>query len=250
MMKQKKKIAGVLAALLSTTALAGETGAHWGYTGDTGPDHWDQLSSAYEMCGKGKNQSPVNLEGMIEGELPPLKIRYKVAGQEVVNNGHTIQINYEPGSTLSVGGKHYELKQVHFHAPSENQIRGESFAMEAHYVHADESGNLAVLALMIEEGHENQALAKAWKFMPDKAGDRHVLSRAFSAKALLPEDEEFEYFRYNGSLTTPPCSEGVVWMVLKDRVQASAEQIEAFAHVMHHPNNRPVQPVNSRLIVK
>ncbi len=249
---KKTMIPLVLTGLISGSAIASGTGAEWGYTGENGPDNWDKLSSAYEMCGKGRNQSPVNLTDMIEGDLPPLELRYQRDGREIVNNGHTIQINYAPGSTLSVAGKAYELKQLHFHAPSENQIGGESFPMEAHFVHADAAGNLAVLALMIEEGYENKALKNAWSHMPEKAGENLALSKPFNASELLPsyDDDELEYYRFNGSLTTPPCSEGVVWMVLKETVQASADQIEKFAHIMHHPNNRPVQPINARVIVQ
>jgi carbonic anhydrase len=222
--------------------------AHWGYSGEEGPAHWGDLNPKYVACKAGRNQTPIDVSGMVEAELPALVIDYKAnGGQEVVNNGHTIQVNYAPGSTITVDGVAFELLQFHFHSPSENHVEGKSYPMEAHFVHKDKDGNLAVLALMYEEGAENPELQKAWGEMPQEEG-KQALGNAVSAQALLPSSTD--YYRFNGSLTTPPCSEGVRWLMLKATSTASHEQIEAFKSVMHHPNNRPLQPLNSRVILK
>ncbi|GAB6039732.1 carbonic anhydrase family protein [Endothiovibrio diazotrophicus] len=225
---------------------AASGGAPWGYSGEEGPEHWGQLSPDYHLCGTGRNQSPVDLGGFIQAELPPLALHYQAGGTRVVNNGHTIKVDYAPGSTLQVNGRPYELKQFHFHSPSENLIAGDSFPMEMHLVHADADGNLAVIGVMFEEGEANAELAKAWAAMPDHRGSAAPAS-TIDVNGLLPADRD--YFRYNGSLTTPPCSEGVTWLVMKHTATASKAQIEAFQHVMHHPNNRPVQPINARTIL-
>jgi len=173
---------------------------------------------------------------------------YQAGGNEMLNNGHTIQVNYGAGSGITVDGVEFALKQFHFHAPSENHIDGISYPMEAHLVHADKDGHLAVIAVMFEEGAENAALAGIWPDMPANAGDSQALASAFDVSKLLPENRD--YYRFNGSLTTPPCTEGVRWLVMKTPVSASKDQVEAFTHMLHHPNNRPVQPVNARVILK
>lgn len=232
---------------MTSIVLAGEK-IHWGYSGPEGPEHWGKLDPAYAACSEGKNQSPVNLTEMIESELPPITINYHPGGYEILNNGHTIQVNYTLGCTITANGHEFELKQFHFHSPSENTIEGSSYPMEAHFVHADKGGNLAVIAVMFEVGGKNKELEKAWSHMPKNSSEKYELPQSVDAKNLLPNDPE--YYRFNGSLTTPPCSEGVWWFVMKSFNTASKEQINKFAHVMHHPNNRPVQPINARVILK
>jgi carbonic anhydrase len=245
---KKTMLPSLLAALLaSATAQAGDK-PHWGYTGHEGPAHWGELSADYALCASGKNQSPVDLRGIVEGELPPLAIDYRKGGYEVVNNGHTIQVNYAPGSTLTVGGHSFELKQFHFHAPSENTIEGRSYPMEAHFVHADAQGNLAVVAVLYEAGEADAELKKVWQRMPHEAGASESLPEQVDAAALVSGD--LDYYRFNGSLTTPPCSEGVTWIVLKTHPAVSVQQVERFAHTMHHDNNRPVQPLNARVVIQ
>ena len=233
--------------VITGTAISGEH-AHWGYSGDTGPEQWGTMDEHFSVCDTGKNQSPINLTHMTRAKLPPLAVKYQAGGNEVVNNGHTIQVNYEPGNLLNIDGHIYELKQFHFHSPSENTINGHSFPMEAHFVHADKEGNLAVMSVMFIAGNFNPELEKAWAVMPEKAGDKQAIKQPVDARYLLPQRPD--YYRFNGSLTTPPCSEGVTWVVLKDAQTASAEQIKHFQQVMQHPNNRPVQPVNARLIAR
>ena len=224
------------------------SGAHWTYSGQEGPEHWGELDAKFTACSDGKNQSPVNLTNMFESTLPPIQISYKSGGHEILNNGHTIQINYTGGSTISLDGHAYELKQFHFHAPSENTIEGHSYAMEAHFVHTDKQGNLMVVAVMFEVGEYNAELEKAWSHMPEQAGEKHQIQSKVDANDLLPNDRD--YYRYDGSLTTPPCSEGVIWVVMKQVENASKQQIEKFMHTMHYNNNRPIQPVNARVILK
>lgn len=248
-MKKSSVLASlVTAATLASSAATAAGGMHWSYSGDEGPAHWGELAPEFATCSSGRNQSPIDLTGMIEGELPGLEVRYEANGGETVNNGHTIQVNYAPGSDMTVGGKSFELKQFHFHSPSENTIGGRSYPMEAHFVHAGKDGNLAVVAVMFEIGQHNTELEKVWAQMPMEAGQETVLDEAVDAGILLPDDHA--YYRFNGSLTTPPCSEGVGWFVLKSFAIASEEQIEKFVHVMGHDNNRPVQPINARLVVQ
>jgi carbonic anhydrase len=228
--------------------LHAEHKAQWGYSGEIGPEHWGELSDKYEMCAKGKNQSPIDLADFTDADLPPIEFSYSSDAKEIVNNGHSVQANYAAGSSISVDGHEYSLLQFHFHSPSENHIKGKSFPMEGHLVHADKDKNLAVVAVMFEEGKASGAMADLWEQMPSKAGDKATLSSSVNALTLLPENRD--YYSFNGSLTTPPCSEGVKWMVMKQPVSVSNDQVEAFKRVMGHPNNRPVQPVNARAILE
>ncbi|MCF7972840.1 MAG: carbonic anhydrase family protein [Phycisphaerae bacterium] len=221
---------------------------HWEYSGDKGPEHWGTLDKSFEMCSKGKNQSPINLTDFIEADLKPLKFNTAAFAREILNNGHTVQVNFEKGSKLTVDTIDFTLLQCHFHAPSEHHMNGKSYAMEAHLVHADDMGNLAVVAVMFEPGSVNPWLETLWKQMPKEQGERHSLSEGSTVRGILPNDRD--YYRYNGSLTTPPGTEGVRWLVMKTTMTASEEQIKMFEQVMHHPNNRPIQPTNARMVLK
>lgn len=244
--KSAVRVLGIATMTLATLAFGEE--AHWGYSGEAGPRNWGKLDAKYAACASGKNQSPIDLTNFVEADLKPIAFAYKAGTKEILNNGHTVQVNYAAGSSLAVNGHTFELKQFHFHAPSENRINGKHLAAEAHLVHADKDGNPAVVAVMLEEGAANPLLTDLWKKMPKKAGDKNALSATLSVALLLPADRD--YYRFNGSLTTPPCSEGVWWLVMKQPVSASKAQIEQFAKVMGHPNNRPVQPVNARAVLK
>jgi carbonic anhydrase len=237
-----------LAILTSGCATTTQHNGHWGYSGHEGPEYWGALDPKYSTCDKGVNQSPVNLTGFTESDLSALELAYKPGGHEIINNGHTIQINYQSGSWLSVNSHSYELKQFHFHSPSENHINGKSYPMEVHLVHADTDGNLAVVAVMFEEGNENETLKEIWNTMPEIAGNKNALPAIISVDGILPVNRE--YYRFNGSLTTPPCSEGVLWLVMKQAVTITKEQITQFTQVMPQPTNRPVQPINARAILK
>lgn len=220
---------------------------HWTYSGEQGPENWSKLAPEFAACA-GKNQAPINLMGFIEADLEAVKVSYQPGGTEILNNGHTVQVNYAVGSSVLVDGMQFDLKQFHFHSPSENHINGKSYPMEAHLVHADKEGNLLVVAIMFHDGAENKALAKIWSVIPEKTGMKSALQSPFDVTQLLPSSHD--YYRFNGSLTTPPCTEGVRWLVLKESVSVSKGQVQAFLQVMHHPNNRPVQPVNARPVLQ
>lgn len=241
--------AGLLAGcmMLAGGAQAAE-GAAWSYDGENGPAKWGALAPENIACSMGKNQSPVDLKNLIDAKLQPIKFDYKAGGNKIVNNGHTIQVEYSAGSTITVEGTEFTLKQFHFHAPSENTINGKQYPLEVHLVHVDKDGNLAVVGVMFEDGKANGALAKIWPLMPKEAGGNAAVSPDFLATSLLPASRS--YYRFNGSLTTPPCSEGVRWLVMKKPVSVSKEQVEEFMHVVHHPNARPVQPTNARPLLQ
>ena len=222
--------------------------AHWSYEGDEGPASWSKISPEFALCETGRNQSPINIDKTMRAELKPLKAFQKFPANDIVNNGHTLQVNFKPGNILALDGVLYQMKQVHFHAPSENTIQGKSYPLEAHFVHADAKGNLAVLAVMFEEGKANDALGRLWQQMPVAVGTPVFLKSRVLATELVSTMDS--YFRFSGSLTTPPCSEGVSWIVLKTPMTASAAQIEAFKKVIQHQNNRPVQELNGRLVVE
>ncbi len=237
-----------LALLLTLSASASEASkVHWEYNGAGAPSNWGDLKPEFHTCKDGVNQSPIDLKGFVDAKLPELAFDYKSASTEILNNGHTIQVNIAGGSTIEIDGIKFELKQFHFHTPSENNINGKSFPLEAHFVHASKDGELAVVALMFEEGDENKMLGKLWAKMPMKSGEKSKLEIA-DVTSLLPKDRD--YYRFNGSLTTPPCTEGVRWIVLKKSTTLSKAQADKFAKVMVHPNNRPIQPVNARIIAK
>ncbi len=222
--------------------------AHWGYKGEGKPSKWGALSSEYKECGIGLNQSPIDLTNALSTNLPPLVLNYQGESKDIIDNGHTIEVEMASGNSLKMDGKEFELKQFHFHSPSENHIDGKSYPLEAHFVNVDKDGEIAVVALMFQEGAKNSVLENIWQKMPSKEGEKNSLELKNIANALLPNDKS--YYRFNGSLTTPPCSEGVRWYVLKTPVTASKEQIAKFHNVMGVDNNRPIQPINARIIAK
>ncbi len=244
MIKKKQIVVYALAILISGCATQS---AHWGYSGDGGAKNWATLSADNFAC-SGKNQSPINLSGFIEADLSPIQFNYKTGGHEILNNGHTIQINYEKGSSIKVDGITFHLLQFHFHAPSENHINDKSYPLEVHFVHADSDGNLAVVAVMYEEGVENIGLKNIWSAIPKHAGEKNSFSKLAGAEDFIPKNRD--YYRFNGSLTTPPCSEGVRWLVIKSIETASKQQIAAFTQVLLEPNNRPLQAINARTVLQ
>ena len=231
-----------------TRSAAGSEATQWTYAGETGPDRWGALDPAFTACARGRGQSPIDLSGFIRASLLPITFRDGGAVSEIAHLGHTLQADFMEGSGIAVSGRTFALRQVHFHAPSEHHIDGRSFAMEAHLVHRDDHGNLAVVAVMLSEGRRNAALARLWAKLPERPGERARLSVPMKASELLPKRRE--YYRYAGSLTTPPCSEGVLWLVLKDPVPVSSEQVAAFKGVLEEPNNRPLQPLNARAVLR
>ena len=248
-MKTSVRILGLLLVSfgMSSAAQQARHAPHWEYTGGDGPAHWSTLAPDFAACA-GRNQSPIDLDNFIEAELPPIAFDYKTGGHDFINNGHTVEVDYDEGSSISIDDDVFALKQFHFHAPSENRIDGKSFPIEAHFVHADSQGRLAVVAVMFVQGENNPALEALWDNLPARAEDRHDLSPEVAAASFLPAERD--YYRYDGSLTTPPCSEGVRWLVLKQPVSASATQIRQLTQVLGHPNNRPVQPLWARVVLE
>ncbi len=221
---------------------------HWGYEGTGGPHNWGKIKGEYRNCRYGKFQSPVDLKATIDADLPSLDIQYKPAPLIISNNGHTVRVNYPSGSRMVVDGQVFNLLQLDFRTPSEHRINGKAFEMELQFVHTTEDGRLGVLAVLVEEGSFNPAAQTIWERMPmEKAKPKAYKNVGIDVNGLLPENRS--YFRLMGSLTTPPCSEGVNWHVLTQPIQFSAQQITKFKKAFNN-NARPVQATNSRLIVK
>jgi len=224
------------------------TKASWSYTGSTGPAHWGDLSADYALARTGKHQSPIDISTArcARKDLPPMKVSYAPTSLEILNNGHTVEDDYHNGGSITVDGQAYKLAQFHFHSPSEHTIDGQHAPMEMHLVHKDAAGKLAVVGVMIREGRTNPELATLWQHMPTTAGRTEAVSGVnVNAAKLLPAS--LASYRYSGSLTTPPCSEQVDWMVLQQPIEASADQIAAFRQVISG-NNRPTQPLNDRVV--
>jgi carbonic anhydrase len=228
----------------------GHSAAHWSYAGAEGPEHWGDLSPDYAACKAGRMQSPINIAAGATGLSAAASgndYTYQAAPLSILHNGHTVQLNYAPGSSMSVQGEKYDLLQFHFHAPSEHTVDGKPYPMEAHFVHKDSHGGLAVVGVLIEEGAANAALAEAWTHLPaHETPEQMIADVSVNASAVLPADGR--YHHYKGSLTTPPCSEGVRWFVLAEPISMSAAQIKKFEDAAG-PNARPVQPLNARLLI-
>ncbi len=219
---------------------------HWSYEGETGPQAWGKLKPEFNVCAIGKRQSPINIEdsGTLHGPAEPLRFNYNPSNGTVVNNGHTIQVDLQGDNSLVVRGMVYRLVQFHFHTPSEEQVNYRNSAMVAHLVHKSADGQLAVVAVLMDPGTPNPLIHKVWTYMPLDANDKVRLpTEIIDMNELLPKDQR--YYQFIGSLTTPPCTEGVLWMVLKQPAQVSRDQIRLFQQ-LYPSNARPVQPVNGR----
>ena len=220
-------------------------GQHWSYGEHGGPAEWGELDQTFATCKLGKVQSPIDIRGAKAAELPPIKFDYKPSPLKVIDNGHTIQVNYAPGSSIDVGGTRYELLQFHFHKPSEEKINGKSHAMVVHLVHKGADGKLAVIAVLLDKGGANPTISEIWKNLPKEKGKEISVKATVDAAALLPSNRG--YYTFPGSLTTPPCSEGVRWFVLKTPVRIAEREITAFGK-LYPMNARPTQPLNGRAI--
>lgn len=224
--------------------------AHWGYEGKESPEHWGEVDDTDKLCQTGMNQSPVNIDTTLKTQLAPLLTHYTNGPVTLLNNGHTIQAAMKKGTpdSITLDNVPFILQQFHFHAPSENTVHGKHYAMEMHLVHTSAEGEIAVVAVMFDKGEANQALDDLWRNMPATAEQNTPLKAKLDINGLLPTNKT--YWRFSGSLTTPPCSEGVTWIVLRHPLTLSASQLEKFTHTMHHDNNRPVQPLHGRLVVE
>lgn len=235
----------VCAGVGSSVAQASDA-PHWGYEGHGGPDQWGSLDPAYGACSVGKEQSPVDLNGAIPAMVGDLDIRWRPVSLDIINNGHTIQCDTANGGSLVLDGVEYKLLQFHFHHPSEHTVNGMARAMEVHFVHKSAEGNLAVIGVFFQPGAANATLAPIWAAMPSQAGARVSKPEMINPASFLPSRDIT--WRYAGSLTTPPCSEIVSWIVFQDPIEASPEQIKAFGS-MFPMNARPVQPLNRRKLL-
>ena len=224
---------------------------HWTYAGaKDGPDAWGSLATDFEACSAGRMQSPINLDGdaSVGAEAVAIEFDYHMTPLTILHNGHTVQVNYAKGSGITIGGERYELLQFHFHSPSEHLVAGAAADMEMHFVHINGKGELAVVGVMFDAGSENLALREIWAAMPKKSGaPREHENVVLNGRDFLPGDRS--YYRYMGSLTTPPCSEGVNWYVLTGRLAVSAEQVKKFARAIGEANARPEQALNHRLLM-
>jgi carbonic anhydrase len=222
--------------------------AHWSYQGAGGPQRWDKLNPEYRMCADGKRQSPIQIDSSttLVGPAEPLQFNYQPSAGTVVNNGHTLQVDVEGDNTLTVRGNTYRLLQFHFHHPAEEMVNNRGFAMVAHLVHRNLQGQLAVVAVLMDPGQASPLIHKVWTYLPLEVNDRvRVPAATIDLKELLPQDQR--YYQFMGSLTTPPCSEGVLWMVMKTPATLSNDQLKLFGQLF--PNNaRPIQALNGRIV--
>jgi carbonic anhydrase len=241
-MAARLSTAAFVAALIALPAIGGETAHHWSYAGAEGPSHWGGT------CAKGKAQSPIDIRTAAakHEKLPPIEFDYRPGPLHIIDNGHTIQVNVDHGSSINVGGHRFDLVQFHFHKPSEETIDGRRYAMVVHLVHKDPKGNLAVIAVPLKAGAENPLVGTLWRHLPkqkDREESKHAVT--ISPGQLLPASRD--YFTYMGSLTTPPCTEGVRWFVLKTPNTVSLNEITTFAR-RYPADARPVQAINNRQV--
>lgn len=239
-----------LAASLIYSGMSIAGAAEWSYSGDTGPEHWGDLSPAYSACKLGQEQSPIDLVNASDNEeLPALKHKFEDVPLSVVNNGHTIQVNVNNGSfTKSERGKQ-RLLQFHFHSPSEHTLNGQAYPLEAHFVHVDDAGVLSVVGVFFKQGDKNKALQSILDIAPDHKGEASAEGKTIDPNDVLGRNKTKRYFRLQGSLTTPPCTEGVNWYVSTKIQSLSAEQLSKFESLFHGGNARPVQPLNERTLL-
>lgn len=233
--------------LLSGTVSAGSETVHWDYEGEDGPAHWGDLDESFSTCEMGKNQSPIDLVGTLEADLPKLNFDYPNTGLLVEKNtGHAIQDDVRPGNMLRMQEETYELKQFHFHSPSEHTVGGQHYPMEVHFVHQNDDGDLLVVGLMFEEGPHNKIMDQLPSFRAERGEDPNYSGVDYN-ELVVGRDE---YYYYNGSLTTPPCTEGVKWLVMQRPILVSADQIQHYRDLLGFDNNRPVQPLNARIVLE
>jgi carbonic anhydrase len=235
---------GIAIALITFGVALAQEDVHWSYEGDTGPEHWGSLSPDFATCAKGVEQSPVDIPATAPLNPADLTFSYQPSAVTIFNNGHTIQVNYDPGSSLSLNGVKYDLVQFHFHTASEHAIGGQHEPMEIHFVHRNAQGGLAVVGVLLKSGGENATYAPIFQNLPPQASQpASVAGATVDANQLLPVQRT--YWRYNGSLTTPPCTEGVKWLVMNTPVEVSDAQIAAFTSIFKN-DERPVQLLNAR----
>lgn len=251
-----KQFALALSVAFMTVAFSGRAlsadgnAPHWGYHGAEGAEKWGDLDKGFATCKLGKEQSPIDIKtkDVKKAKLDKIEFNYGSSKLSIVNNGHTIQFDVDKGSSIKVGAKQFDLLQFHFHTPSEEEIDGKEFDLVAHLVHKSADGKLAVVAVLFDRGADNNFLKPFWDKLPRESGETRSLPKtSFKVSDMLPADKV--YYTFNGSLTTPPCSENVTWFVLKSPVSVSKDQTAGFRK-MYPLNNRPVQPLNGRVVTE
>lgn len=220
----------------------------WTYEDHTGPTHWGDLKPEFATCKTGHRQSPIDIRGATRAASPALEFHYDASPLTIIDTGHSIQINYAPGSFIVIDGVRYDLRQFHFHHPSEELVNGKQYDMVAHLVHANSEGRLAVVAVLFSKGKTNPVIDTLWQHFPaEKETEQKITGVTVNVADLLPKSTG--YYSFEGSLTTPPCSEQVSWFVLKHPVDMSDEQLTTFGKLYPH-NVRPIQPLNGRTILE
>ncbi len=249
-MRNLARIIGAASLCVTLNVYAGaeshQQEAHWGYEGEHGPTHWAEMKSEFKQCQAGLEQSPVDIGDATKGDLARIEFNYQPSPIKLLNNGHTIQVNYSGDSSIKVGSQVYKLVQFHFHSPSENTVKNKTFDMELHLVHKNDKGELAVVGVFMQGGNDNKTLDAVWANIPKEINKELTLSAQINAAELLPAKQSFYHFK--GSLTTPPCSEGVQWFVMKEPTTVSAAQVKSFIAAVGN-NARPVQALNQRSVV-
>lgn len=221
------------------------TPPHWTYEGEEGPEHWGEIDPSYAVCGTGTHQSPIDISTPNEKDLANIVFHYESSQVNILNNGHTVQVNYDAGSYIELDTVRYDVLQFHYHAPSEHTVDGKEFPAELHIVHKNEDDGLAVVGILLEEGTDNSAFESFINNLPAEKSDVKDAGVTINANELLPTVQTT--FRYSGSLTTPPCTEGVSWLVMTNPVEVSSKQLSKL-EALFEENNRPVQPLNERLL--
>jgi carbonic anhydrase len=221
------------------------TTPQWAYSGEFGPSAWGALHPSYSLCASGRRQSPIDIRDGFAVELEPPVFDYRPSAFRVIDNGRTVQVNVDAGNALLIRGRRYELQHFQFHRPSEVRVEGRAFDMSAHLVHRDPEGQLAVVAVLLEKGLAQPLVQEVWNNLPLEKHEEYAAPRPIDLARLLPEDRR--YYTYMGSLTTPPCSEGVLWVVMRQPVTVSPEQIAIFSR-LYPMNARPLQSAAGRVI--
>lgn len=219
--------------------------APWSYAGANGPEQWGQLKPEFAQCGGGKRQSPIDIREGIKVTLDPIQFDYRSTAFRVLDTGRTVQVNLEAGNSITVNGRRYDLQRIEFHRPSEERVNGRQFEMSAHLVHRDMDGRIAVVAVLMDQGVDHPMVQLVWNSLPLERHTDQASSVALDMAQMLPDQKQ--YLTYMGSLTAPPCTEGVLWMVMKQPVTLSRDQIGVFSR-LYPMNARPIQPTSGRLI--
>ena len=250
-------LALVMASVLTTACVhagsdnsktAGAHGSvHWGYTGEIGPGQWGTLSPDFALCASGRQQSPIDIHEAKPQDLANIVFHYGPSKVNILNNGHTVQVNYDSGSYIKLDSVRYDLLQFHFHAPSEHAVNGQLADAEIHFVHKNVDGQLAVVGVLLEQGANNDAYQSVIANLPTEESAAQTINVAVAAAQMLPTNQAT--YRYSGSLTTPPCSEGVHWLVMAEPVQLSNTQLAAYTAIFMG-NNRPLQALNGRQLTQ